>query len=142
MYKRTETRPIKVGNVQIGGQNKVIIQSMTNTKTKDVASTVKQILELEKAGCEIIRVACLDMEDAKAIKDIKEQIHIPIVADIHFDYKIAICAIEAGVDKVRINPGNIGSKEKVKAVVDKCKEYNVPIRIGVNAGSLEKDLLE
>ena len=142
MYKRTETRPIKVGNVQIGGQNKVIIQSMTNTKTKDVVSTVKQILELEKAGCEIIRVACLDMEDAKAIKDIKEQIHIPIVADIHFDYKIAICAIEAGVDKVRINPGNIGGKEKVKAVVDKCKEYNVPIRIGVNAGSLEKDLLE
>lgn len=141
MYKRTETRPIKVGNVQIGGQNKVIIQSMTNTKTKDVASTVKQILELEKAGCEIIRVACLDMEDAKAIKDIKKQIHIPIVADIHFDYKIAICAIEAGVDKVRINPGNIGGKEKVKAVVDKCKQYNVPIRIGVNAGSLEKDLL-
>ena len=141
MYKRTETRPIKVGNVQIGGQNKVIIQSMTNTKTKDVVSTVKQILELEKAGCEIIRVACLDMEDAKAIKDIKEQIHIPIVADIHFDYKIAICAIEAGVDKVRINPGNIGGKEKVKVVVDKCKEYNVPIRIGVNAGSLEKDLL-
>lgn len=141
MYKRTETRPIKVGNVQIGGQNKVIIQSMTNTKTKDVASTVKQILELEKAGFEIIRVACLDMEDAKAIKDIKKQIHIPIVADIHFDYKIAICAIEAGVDKVRINPGNIGGKEKVKAVVDKCKQYNVPIRIGVNAGSLEKDLL-
>lgn len=141
MYKRTETRPINVGGIKIGGQNKVIIQSMTNTKTKDIASTVKQILELEKAGCEIIRVACLDMEDAKAIKDIKEQIHIPIVADIHFDYKIAICAIEAGVDKVRINPGNIGSKEKVKAVVDKCKEYNVPIRIGVNAGSLEKDLL-
>lgn len=141
MYKRIETRPIKVGNVQIGGQNKVIIQSMTNTKTKDVDSTVKQILELEKAGCEIIRVACLDMEDAKAIKDIKELIHIPIVADIHFDYKIAICAIEAGVDKVRINPGNIGGKEKVKTVVDKCKEYNVPIRIGVNAGSLEKDLL-
>ncbi len=142
MYKRTETRPIKVGNVQIGGQNKVIIQSMTNTKTKDVESTVKQILDLEKAGCEIIRVACLDMEDAKAIKEIKKQIHIPIVADIHFDYRIAICAIEAGVDKVRINPGNIGGKEKVKAVVDKCKEYNVPIRIGVNAGSLEKDLLE
>ena len=142
MYKRTETRPINVGGIQIGGQNKVIIQSMTNTKTKDVEATVKQILDLEKAGCEIIRVACLDMEDAKAIKDIKSQIHIPIVADIHFDYKIAICAIEAGVDKVRINPGNIGGKEKVKAVVDKCKEYNVPIRIGVNAGSLEKDLLE
>ena len=142
MYKRTETRPINVGGIKIGGQNKVIIQSMTNTKTKDVEATVKQILDLEKAGCEIIRVACLDMEDAKAIKDIKEQIHIPIVADIHFDYKIAICAIEAGVDKVRINPGNIGGKDKVKAVVDKCKEYNVPIRIGVNAGSLEKDLLE
>ena len=142
MYKRTETRPINVDGIKIGGQNKVIIQSMTNTKTKDVEATVKQILDLEKAGCEIIRVACLDMEDAKAIKSIKEQIHIPIVADIHFDYKIAICAIEAGVDKVRINPGNIGGKEKVKAVVDKCKEYNVPIRIGVNAGSLEKDLLE
>lgn len=142
MYKRTETRPINVGGIQIGGQNKVIIQSMTNTKTKDIDSTVKQILDLEKAGCEIIRVACLDIEDAKAIKDIKEKIHIPIVADIHFDYKIAICAIESGVDKVRINPGNIGGKEKVKAVVDKCKEYNVPIRIGVNAGSLEKDLLE
>ena len=142
MYKRTETRSINVGGIKIGGQNKVIIQSMTNTKTKDVEATIKQILDLEKAGCEIIRVACLDMEDAKAIKSIKEQIHIPIVADIHFDYKIAICAIEAGVDKVRINPGNIGGKEKVKAVVDKCKEYNVPIRIGVNAGSLEKDLLE
>ena len=142
MYKRTETRSINVGGIQIGGQNKVIIQSMTNTKTKDVDATVKQILDLEKAGCEIIRVACLDMDDAKAIKKIKTQIHIPIVADIHFDYKIAICAIESGVDKVRINPGNIGGKEKVKAVVDKCKEYNVPIRIGVNAGSLEKDLLE
>ena len=142
MYKRTETRPINVGGIQIGGQNKVIIQSMTNTKTKDVDATVKQILDLEKAGCEIIRVACLDMDDAKAIKKIKTQIHIPIVADIHFDYKIAICAIESGVDKVRINPGNIDGKEKVKAVVDKCKEYNVPIRIGVNAGSLKKDLLE
>ena len=131
-----------VGNVQIGGQNKVVIQSMCNTKTKDVTSTVKQILELEKAGCEIIRVACLDIEDAKAIKQIKEQIHIPIVADIHFDYRIALEAIEAGVDKVRINPGNIGSEERVKMVVDKCKEKNIPIRIGVNAGSLEKDLLE
>lgn len=142
MFKRNETRPIKVGNVKIGGQDEVIIQSMTNTKTKDIESTVKQILELEKVGCQIIRVACLDMEDAKAIKEIKSKIHIPIVADIHFDYKIAISAIEAGVDKVRINPGNIGGKEKVKAVVDKCKEYKVPIRIGVNAGSLEKDLLE
>lgn len=142
MYKRTETRKISVAGVQIGGQNKVIIQSMTNTKTKDVEATVKQILELEKAGCEIIRVACLDIEDAKAIKAIKEKIHIPIVADIHFDYKIALQAIESGVDKIRINPGNIGDKEKVKAVVDGCKEKNIPIRIGVNAGSLEKDLLE
>ena len=139
---RNETRKIMVGNVQIGGQNKVVIQSMCNTKTKDVDETVKQILELEKAGCEIIRVACLDMEDAKAIRQIKEKIHIPIVADIHFDYKIALQAIESGVDKVRINPGNIGSKDRVKAVVDKCKEKNIPIRIGVNGGSLEKDLLE
>ncbi len=140
--ERTKTRKIMVGNVQIGGQNKVVIQSMCNTKTKDVDATVKQILDLEKAGCEIIRVACLDMEDAKAIKEIKKQIHIPIVADIHFDYKIALEAIKAGVDKVRINPGNIGAKENVKAVVDKCKENKIPIRIGVNAGSLEKDLLE
>ena len=139
---RNETRKIMVGNVQIGGQNKVVIQSMCNTKTKDVDETVKQILELEKAGCEIIRVACLDMKDAKAIKQIKERINIPIVADIHFDYKIALQAIESGVDKVRIKPGNIGSKDRVKAVVDKCKEKKIPIRIGVNAGSLEKDLLE
>ena len=140
--KREETRKIMVGNVQIGGQNKVVIQSMCNTKTKDVKSTVEQTLELEKAGCEIIRVACLDIEDAKAIKEIKQHIHIPIVADIHFDYKIALEAINSGVDKIRINPGNIGAEERVKAVVDKCKEKNIPIRIGVNAGSLEKDLLE
>ena len=142
MITRNKTKKINVGNVQIGGQNKVVIQSMCNTKTKDVDSTVKQILELEQAGCEIIRVACLDIEDAKAIKNIKEKIHIPIVADIHFDYKIALEAIKAGVDKVRINPGNIGSEEKVKVVVDACKEKNIPIRIGVNGGSLEKDLLE
>ena len=139
---RIKTRKIMVGNVQIGGQDKVIIQSMCNTKTKDVEATVKQILALEKAGCEIIRVAVLDMEDAKAIKEIKKQIHIPIVADIHFDYRIALEAIKAGVDKVRINPGNIGSEDKVKAVVDQCKEHHIPIRIGVNAGSLEKDLLK
>lgn len=139
---REKTRAIKVGNVQIGGENKVSIQSMCNTKTKDIENTVKQILELEKAGCQIIRVACLDIEDAKAIKEIKKQINIPIVADIHFDYKIALEAIEAGVDKVRINPGNIGDKEKVKAVVEACRKRNIPIRIGVNAGSLEKDLLE
>lgn len=140
--KRTETRKIMVGNVAIGGQDKVIIQSMCNTKTKDIEATVKQILELEKAGCEIIRVACLDKEDAKAIAEIKKQIHIPIVADIHFDYQIALEAIAAGVDKIRINPGNIGSEDKVKAVVDNCKKKQIPIRIGVNAGSLEKELLD
>lgn len=139
---RANTRKIMVGNVQIGGENKVSIQSMCNTQTKDVESTVKQILDLENAGCEIIRVACLDLEDAKAIKKIKEQIHIPIVADIHFDYKIALEAINSGVDKVRINPGNIGSSDKVEAVVRACKEKSIPIRIGVNGGSLEKELLE
>lgn len=139
---RENTKKVMVGNVQIGGQNKVVIQSMCNTKTKNVQKTVEQILNLEKVGCEIIRVACLDMEDAKAIKEIKKQIHIPIVADIHFDYKIAIEAINSNVDKVRINPGNIGTEEKVRMVVDKCKENNIPIRIGVNAGSLEKDLLQ
>lgn len=142
MRKRKETRKVMVGNVQIGGQNKVVIQSMCNTKTKDIEATVEQILELEKAGCKIIRVACLDVEDAKAIKEIKSKIHIPIVSDIHFDYKIALASIDAGVDAVRINPGNIGSKEKVKAVVDKCKEKNIPIRIGVNGGSIEKEILE
>ena len=140
--ERKDTRKIMVGNVQIGGQDKVVIQSMCNTKTKDVDSTVKQILELEKVGCEIIRVACLYLEDAKAIKKIKEKINIPIVADIHFDYRIALEAINSGVDKIRINPGNIGSEERVKKVVDVCKEKKIPIRIGVNAGSLEKELLE
>ena len=142
MVKRNETRKIFVGDVQIGGQNKVVIQSMTNTKTKDVKSTVEQILRLEEAGCEIVRVACLDVEDARAIKEIKEQIHIPIVADIHFDYRIALEAADAGVNKIRINPGNIGSNDRVKAVVDKCKEKHIPIRIGVNSGSLPKDILE
>ena len=142
MYNRQETRPVFVRDVQIGGQNKVVIQSMCNTKTKDVEATVEQILKLENVGCEIIRVACLDIEDAKAIKEIKKRIHIPIVADIHFDYKIALEAIESGVDKIRINPGNIGDEEKVKAVVDGCKKNNIPIRIGVNGGSLEKELLE
>ena len=142
MTKRSKTRQIKVGNVLIGGQEKVVIQSMCNTKTVDVESTVKQILDLEKVGCEIIRVACPTLEDAKAIKEIKKKIHIPIVADIHFDYKIALEAIKAGVDKIRINPGNIGKEENVRKVVEACKEKNIPIRIGVNAGSLEKDILE
>ena len=115
---------------------------MCNTKTKDVNKTVEQILNLENAGCEIIRVACIDKEDAMAIREIKRQIHIPIVADIHFDYRIALEAIESGIDKIRINPGNIGSKDKVKQVVDACYKRNIPIRIGVNAGSLEKDLLD
>lgn len=140
--ERNKTRQIVVGNVKIGGQNKVVIQSMTNTKTKDIENTVKQILDLEKAGCEIIRVACLDIEDAKAIKQIKKYIHIPIVADIHFDYKIALEAIKNGVNKIRINPGNIGDEGKVRKVVEACKEHKIPIRIGVNAGSLEKELLE
>ena len=139
---RNNTRVIKVGNVCIGGDNHVVVQSMTNTKTKDVKSTVDQILKLENVGCEIVRVAVLDMEDAIAIKDIKKQIHIPIVADIHFDYRLALQAIESGVDKVRINPGNIGKLENIKKVVEKCKEKKIPIRIGVNSGSLEKDLLE
>lgn len=142
MNNRKNTKKIMVGNIQIGGNNHVSIQSMTNTKTKDIEATVNQILALEYEGCEIIRVACLDIEDAKAIKEIKRKIHIPIVADIHFDYKIAIEAINSDVDKIRINPGNIGSKENIKLVVDACKEKNIPIRIGVNSGSLEKDLLE
>ncbi len=142
MITRNETKKIFVGNVQIGGQNKVVIQSMTNTKTKDVEKTVKQIKNLENAGCEIVRVACLDVEDAKAIKEIKKQIHIPIVSDIHFDYRIALEAAKAGVDKIRINPGNIGSNDRVKQVVDACKDRNIPIRIGVNSGSMPKDILQ
>ena len=140
--KRNKTRKIQVGNIYIGHQNKVVIQSMCNTKTKDINKTVKQILDLESVGCEIIRVAVLDKEDAYAIKEIKKHIHIPIVADIHFDYKLALIAISSGVDKIRINPGNIGSKEKVIEVVNACKKNNIPIRIGVNSGSLEKDLLD
>ena len=139
---RIETRKVMVRDVQIGGQDKVVIQSMCNTKTKDVKNTVEQILKLEKAGCEIIRVACVDTEDAKAIKEIKKHIHIPIVADIHYDYRIALEAIDSGIDKIRINPGNIGSRDKVEKVVGACRKKNIPIRIGVNAGSLEKDLLD
>lgn len=139
---REETRSVQVGNLTIGGNNHVVIQSMCNTKTKNVEATIKQINALEQAGCELIRVAVFDKEDAYAIKEIKKGIHIPLVADIHFDYKLALIAIESGIDKVRINPGNIGSIEKVKAVVDACKEKHIPIRIGVNGGSLEKDILE
>ena len=139
---REETRSVQVGNLTIGGNNHVVIQSMCNTKTKDVEATIKQINALQQAGCELVRVAVFDKEDAYAIKEIKKGIHIPLVADIHFDYKLALIAIESGIDKVRINPGNIGSIEKVKAVVDACKEKHIPIRIGVNGGSLEKDILE
>lgn len=139
---REETRSVQVGNLTIGGNNHVVIQSMCNTKTKNVEATIKQINALEQAGCELVRVAVFDKEDAYAIKEIKKGIHIPLVADIHFDYKLALIAIESGIDKVRINPGNIGSIEKVKAVVDACKKKHIPIRIGVNGGSLEKEILE
>lgn len=139
---REETRSVQVGNLTIGGNNHVVIQSMCNTKTKDVEATIKQINALQQAGCELVRVAVFDKEDAYAIKEIKKGIHIPLVADIHFDYKLALIAIESGIDKVRINPGNIGSIEKVKAVVDACKKKHIPIRIGVNGGSLEKDIIE
>ena len=136
------TKKIKVGDIYIGGSNEVIIQSMTNTNTSDVKSTVAQIKELEKLGCQLVRVTVNNRAAAEAIREIKDKINIPLVADIHFDYKLAILAIENGIDKLRINPGNIGSDEKIKAVVDKAKEYNVPIRIGVNGGSLEKEILK
>ena len=138
MKTRLETRPIKVGNVQIGGQNRVVIQSMTNTKTKDVEATVNQIKQLEKVGCEIIRVAILDIEDARAVKEIKKQISIPLVSDIHFNPNFAIEAIKSGTDKIRLNPGNIEDEDKIKEIVNLCKEKDIPIRIGINAGSLNK----
>ena len=139
---RENTKEVKIGNKVIGGGNPIMIQSMTNTKTEDVESTVAQIKELEAAGCDIIRCAVPTMEAAEALAKIKEQINIPLVADIHFDYKLAIAAMENGADKIRINPGNIGSPENVKAVVDVAKEKNIPIRVGVNSGSLEKPILE
>ncbi len=139
---RTQTRSFQVGHITMGGNNHVIIQSMCNTKTKDIQATVQQIHALEKAGCEMVRVAIFDQEDAYAIQDIKKQIHIPLIADIHFDYRLALLAIENGIDKIRINPGNIGSMDKIKAVVEACQKHHIPIRIGVNGGSLEKDILE
>ena len=139
MFSKKE---IKVGNITIGGPHHIVIQSMTNTRTSDIEATVKQSKELINAGCEIIRVAVLDSADASAIKEIKKQINVPIVADIHFDYKLAIQAIEAGADKIRINPGNIGSKERVLKVIEKAKEYNIPIRIGINSGSVEPELIK
>ena len=142
MCYREHTKVVSVGGVLLGGGNPIRIQSMTNTKTEDVEATVAQILRLEKAGCEIIRCTVPTMEAAKAIGEIKKRIHIPLVADIHFDYRMAIAAMENGADKIRINPGNIGSIDRIKAVVDVAKERNIPIRVGVNSGSLEKPLIE
>lgn len=141
MY-RDKTKAIRIGDCVIGGGHPIAIQSMTNTKTEDVRSTVNQILALEEAGCDIIRCAVPTEEAAAALTEIKKQIHIPLVADIHFDYRLAISAMEHGADKIRINPGNIGSAERVKAVVDAAKERNIPIRVGVNSGSLEKEIIE
>lgn len=139
---RDSTRVIQIGDRKIGGGNPVLIQSMTNTRTQDVEATVAQILELERAGCEIIRCTVPDMEAARALSRIRQQIHIPLVADIHFDYKMAIAAMENGADKIRINPGNIGGPDKVKAVIEVAAARGIPIRVGVNSGSLEKRLLE
>lgn len=141
MY-REHTKVIQIGDRKIGGGNPVLIQSMTNTRTEDVEATVKQILALEAAGCEIIRCTVPTQEAAEAIREIKKRTHIPLVADIHFDYKMAIAAMENGADKIRINPGNIGGTEKIKAVVDVAKARKIPIRVGVNSGSLEKELVE
>lgn len=140
--RREETKVVQIGNCKIGGGNPIAIQSMTNTKTEDVEATVAQILALEAAGCDIIRCAVPTMEAAEALTEIEKRIHIPLVADIHFDYRLAIAAIEHGADKIRINPGNIGDVSRVREVVEKAKEYNVPIRVGVNSGSLEKHLVE
>ena len=139
---RKNTREVRIGDVAIGGGSPIAIQSMTNTKTEDAAATVEQILKLEQAGCEIIRCAVPTMEAAEALSEIKKRIHIPLVADIHFDYRLAIAAVEHGADKIRINPGNIGSEDRIRAVVNCCQERQVPIRVGVNSGSLEKHLIE
>lgn len=141
MYTRKQTRTVQIGKLIVGGGHPVRIQSMTNTKTRDVEATVAQIHRLEALGCEIVRATVPDMESAQAFSRIKKQISIPLVADIHFDYRLAIAAVENGADKIRINPGNIGSKDRVKAVADACRNRRIPIRIGVNAGSLHKDLL-
>ncbi len=142
LFERKKTKEINIGGVKIGGNNPIAIQSMCNTDTRDVLSTVRQIKELQEEGCEIVRVAVPDIEAAEALKDIKKSIDIPLVADIHFDYRLALKAIENGVDKLRINPGNIGKEEYIKAVALACKKRSIPIRVGVNSGSLEKDILE
>lgn len=140
--KRTQTKTVQIGNRRIGGGNPILIQSMTNTKTEDVEATTAQIKKLAVAGCDLIRCAVPTMEAALALREIKRQIEIPLIADIHFDYRLAIAAMENGADKIRINPGNIGGRDRVKAVVDAAKERNIPIRVGVNSGSLEKELVE
>ncbi len=139
---RKQTREVKIGNVTIGGNYPVAIQSMCNTDTRDIEKTVAQILELERAGCQIVRVAVPDMEAAKAVGEIKKRISIPLVADIHYDYLLALTVMDLGVDKVRINPGNIGEEKRIQAVIEKAKQKKIPIRIGVNSGSLERDLLQ
>ena len=141
MFTICDTTKVQIGNITMGGSDEVIIQSMCNTLTKDYQATINQIHQLEKVGCQMIRCSVLDQQDAKCLKIIKDNIHIPLVADIHFDYKLALIAIESGVDKIRINPGNIGSKENVRKVTEKCKEKHIPIRIGINSGSIERDLL-
>lgn len=138
----TKTREIRVGNLLIGGENEIVIQSMTNTNTADIEATVNQIIELEKEGCQLVRMSINTPEAAKAISEIKKRVSIPLVADIHFDYKLALLAIENGIDKLRLNPGNIGNEENIKKVVDKAKEFGIPIRIGVNSGSIEKHILK
>lgn len=142
MKERKITKKVRIGDRVIGGGSPILIQSMTNTKTEDVDATVRQILALERAGCELVRCTVPTLKAAEALKEIKKQIHIPLIADIHFDYRMAIAAMENGADKIRINPGNIGSNERVKAVIDCAKERNIPIRVGVNSGSLEKEYLE
>ncbi|WP_434579135.1 flavodoxin-dependent (E)-4-hydroxy-3-methylbut-2-enyl-diphosphate synthase [Thermoanaerobacterium thermosaccharolyticum] len=138
---RKKTKEVRIGNIYIGGNNPIAVQSMTNTDTKDIKKTVNQIRDLQNAGCDIVRVAVLDFEAANAIKEIKKEINIPIVADIHFNYRLAIEAIKNGADKIRINPGNIGGEDKLKLVADAAKDSGIPIRVGVNSGSLEKDIL-
>lgn len=141
-FERRKSRVVKIGNVEIGGNNPIAVQSMLNTSAHDIEGSVKQAVELEKAGCQIIRVAIPDMEAVALIPALKKAVKTPIVADIHFDYRLALASIEAGIDKIRINPGNIGSQERVKAVADACKEHNIPIRVGVNSGSIEKKILQ
>lgn len=142
MMKRTETRKMNIRNLTLGGNEHVIIQSMCNTKTSNTDATIRQIIQLEQAGCELIRLAVMDNEDAMAIPTIRQNTHIPLVADIHYDYRIALLAAENGIDKIRINPGNIGKREHVEAVVEACRQHHIPIRIGINSGSLEKDIHE